>query len=221
MSGPAYPPSNLPGANAIGTFAIGASSIGAIKPFDWWRTVISQYANSPILMQLIENFDDCVDQTANLEQFFDLIWNVDTAQGYGLDVWGRIVAVNRVLKIGVGPPYFGFDEGIDYQPFGTGGLGPFYSGQQTTENYLLSDPGFRVLILAKAFSNICDGSIKSINRLLITLFGSSGKGYVVDNLDMTMSYVFEFKLSPVQAAILTNSGVFPKPTGVSYNIVQL
>ena len=223
MTGPPYPPQpgDFSGTNAIGVFSIGRSPIGALKAFDYWRTIISQYANSPILTQMIQDFDDCVDQTANLEQFFDLIWNVDTAQGYGLDVWARIVAVNRVIKIGTGLPYFGFVEGLDYQPFGTGGLGPFYSGQQTTENYLLSDPGFRVLILAKAFSNICDGSIKSINRLLLTLFGSSGKAYVVDNLDMTMNYTFEFQLSPLQSAILTSSGVFPKPTGVSYTIVQL
>lgn len=222
MTGPQYPPApgDFSGTDAIGVFSIGRSPIGALKAFDYWKTIISQYANSPILTKMIENFDDCVDQTANLEQFFDLIWNVDTAQGYGLDVWARIVAVNRVLKIASGPPYFGFDEGLDYQDFAPGGLGPFYSGQKLTDNYLLADDGFRVLILAKAFSNICDGSINSINRLLLTLFGSSGKAYVVDDLDMTMKYVFEFPLSSLQLAILTSSGVFPKPTGVSYTVVQ-
>lgn len=223
MSGPNYPPqpAAVPGSNAIGTFIIGGSPIGPLKDFDVWSTVISQYANSPRLMQLILNFQDAIDQTQNLDNFFDLIWNIDTAVGYGLDVWARIVAVNRVLKLAVGPPYFGFDEGVDYQDFGPGGLGPFYSGGKLTDNYILADDGFRVLILAKAFSNICDGSVKSINRLLLTLFGSSGKCYVRDNLDMSMDYVFEFQLDPLQSAILVNSGVFPKPTGVSFNIVQL
>lgn len=223
MTGPNYPPQ--PGAdpfsNEIGTFTIGQSAIGPIKPFDAWSTVMSQYANSPILMQMIMNFQDCVDQTRNIDLFFDSVINIQTATGYGLDVWGRIVAVNRVLKISAGPPYFGWEEGLDYQPFGPGGLGPFYSGQKLTDNYILSDDGFRVLILAKAFSNICDGSVESINRLLLTLFGSSGKAYVRDNNDMTFDYVFEFQLTALQSAILTNSGVFPKPTGVSYSVVQL
>jgi len=224
MTGPDYPPS--PGAAGggagIGTFIIGASPIGSVKPFNVWRTVISQYANSPRLMQLILNFQDYIDPTVNLDRFFNLIWNLDTAVGYGLDVWGRIVAVNRVLKIAVGPRYFGFEEGTpDYEPFGTGGLGPFYSGQKLTDNYILTDDGFRVLILAKAFSNICDGSIPAINRLLLMLFGTSGKCYVVDNLDMTFKYVFEFQLTQLQYSILVNSGVFPKPTGVSYTIDQL
>jgi hypothetical protein len=38
---------------------------------------------------------------------------------------------------------------------------------------------------------------------------------------MTFKYVFEFPLTALQLSILTNSGVFPKPTGVSYTIVQL
>ena len=225
MTGPVYPPQpvDLAGTNAIGVFTIGGSSVGSIKPFSIWPTIISQYANSPTIVALIQNFQDAIDQTKNLDSFFDLIWNVDTAQGYGLDVWARIVAVNRVLKLVVGPRYWGFDEGgtLDYDLYGPGGDSPYYSGQKLTENYELTDDGFRVLILAKAFSNICDGSIKSINRLLITLFGNSGKAYVLDTGSMTMQYTFEFPLTPLQLAILTNSGVFPKPTGVSFTIQQV
>lgn len=222
MTGPPYPPqpAAVPGSNVIGVFSIGRSPVGSIIPYDIWQTIVSQYANSPRLMTLIQNFQDCIDQTRNLDSFFDLIWNVDTAQGYGLDVWGRIVAVNRVLSIGTGPPFFGFQEGVDYQDFGPGGVGPFYNGAKLTTNFILTDDGFRVLILAKAFSNICDGSIASINRLLQTLFGSFGKAYVIDHTDMSFVYNFEFKLSQLQLAILMNSGVFPKPTGVSYTVVQ-
>jgi hypothetical protein len=223
MTGPPYPPQpgDASGTNAIGSFSIGRSPVGSIVPFSIWTTIVSQYANSPKLTAMIQNFQDAIDQTKNLDAFFDLIWNVDTAVGYGLDVWGRIVAVNRVLKLVEGPPWFGFEEGVDYQPFGPGGLGPFYSGQKLTDNFILSDDGFRVLILAKAFSNICDGSIKSINRLLIVLFGTSGKAYVRDNSNMSFDYIFEFKPTALQQAILVNSGVFPKPVGVSYTVVTL
>lgn len=218
MTGPNYPREDLPGSNAIGSLVIGVSPIGTLKPFDVWRTVMSQYANSPALMGIIQSLQDCIDQTANIDRFFDLVVNVYTAQGYGLDVWGRIVAVNRVLSIGVGPKYWGFDEGglVDYEPFNQ--EGPFYSGQKLTQNWILSDTGFRVLILAKAFSNICDGSVPAINRLLRMLFGSSGKCYVVDNGDMTMTYKFEFNPTAVQLAILEQSGVFPRPTGVSATV---
>lgn len=219
MTGPAYPPSAAPGSNAIGILAIGQSQVGSIPAYDWWQTVLSQYANSPILIQLIQDFFSYVDQTKNLDDFFDLMWNVYTAQGYGLDCWGTIVAVNRVLHLGLGIQYFGFDEGgiTDYTPFN---VAPFYAGQRLTDNYILNDDGFRVLILAKAFSNICDGSIPAINRLLTMLFGTSGKCYCTDTGNMTMTYTFEFKPNAVQLAILTQSGVMPTPTGVAYTIVQ-
>lgn len=176
LTGPPYPPLPGAGSNAIGNFKIGISSIGDIPPFQWWTTVISQYANSTVITQLIENFFNYVDQTRNLEDFFDLIWNVDTAEGYGLDVWGRIVGVNRVLAVIASPPYFGFDEA---SPGSVGwGQASFYSGAVLTNNFALSHEAFRLLIFAKALANITNGSIQSINQLLLNLFPNRGNCYV-------------------------------------------
>jgi hypothetical protein len=211
----------LPGSNAIGNFIIGVSPIGDIPALDYWRTIISQYANSPTLTQLIQNFDECVDQTINMSNFFDFIWNVDTAQGYGLDVWGRIVGVSRVLHIVSDTSlYFGFDEATTLSAFGFNQQ-PFFSGSLLTSNFNLSDDAFRILIFAKALANISDGSVKAINQLLINLFPNRGNCYVRDNLDMTMNYVFEFVLTPVEQAILGQSNVLPKPVGVLATIIQL
>lgn len=188
------------------------------QPLNVLQTLLSQYANSPVLLAILTQFTEALTRLVDFERFYELIWNVDTAQGYGLDVWGRIVGVNRVLDLGLGPRYFGFQEGLpDYDPFN---VSPFYDGEALTQNYALSDDGFRVLILAKAYSNICDGSSSSINRLLKMLFGSSGRCYVVDNLDMSFVYKFEFTLTPLQRAILVQSGVMPRPTGVSVTIVE-
>lgn len=219
MTGPAYPPGPAPGSNAIGTFAIGQSGVGTIPAFDWWQTVLSQYANSPIITQMISDFFDDVDQTKNLDDFFNMMFDVYTAVGYGLDCWGTIVAVNRVLKLPTGTQYLGWDEGgtVDYAPFNQA---PWYSGQKLTDRYILTDDGFRVLIIAKALANICDGSIPAINKILRTLFSGSGKAYCTDEGGMAMTYTFEFVLSPLQYAIVTQSGVLPTPTGVSYTVVQ-
>jgi hypothetical protein len=98
---------------------------------------------------------------------------------------------------------------------------PFYSGAPLTTNFALSDDAFRVLIFAKALSNITDGSIKAINQLLINLFPGRGNAYVVDNLDMTMVYTFEFSLSTVEAAIMAQSGVFLILRAFSRTSVQI
>ncbi len=212
MSGPPYPPPPRPGNNAIGSFAIGISPIGTIKPFDEWTTIISQYANSDALTALIGSFDACLDQTKNFDDFFDLIWNVNTAVGYGLDVWGRIVGVGRVLQIEVGA-YFGMEgpAGSSGEPYS---VAPFYAGTTLTNNYALTDDAYRKLIFAKALANISDGSIKSINQILLNLFPFRGNCYVADGNDMTLTYTFLFALSLVELAIVQQSGVLPKPTGI-------
>lgn len=219
-AGPPYPhPSPAPGSNAIGAFAIGVSQIGDIPLFDYWQTVMSQYANSPILTQLITNFFQYIDQTTNFESFYDLIWNVDTAQGYGLDVWGRIVGVTRTLNLANAGRYFGFEEqSITVDPFN---VSPFYSGQTLTTSFQLSDSAFRTLIFAKALANITNCSIQAINQLLLNLFPGRGNCYVTDGLNMTMTYTFAFTLTTVEAAIITQSGVLPKPAGVLATVVQL
>lgn len=207
-----------PGSNAIGRFIIGVSPIGTIELFDFWDTVISQYANSPTIIALIANFNSYLDQTVNLDNFYDLMRSVATAQGYGLDVWGNIVGVSRTLHIIGADTFFDFEEsGLSANGFGQA---PFFTGQQLTSNFDLSDSAFRVLILAKAFANICDGSIKSINQILLNLFPNRGNAFVTDGLDMTMTYTFGFVLSPVELAIVEQSGVLPKSVGVAATVVQ-
>lgn len=246
-TGPPYPPPPQPGSNAIGSFIIGVSPIGNIAAFDYWKTIISQYANSPIITGLIANFFEYLDQTRNFDNFFDYIWNIETAEGYGLDVWGRIVGVNRILQVPSGE-YFGFAEASP----GSFGFGqaPFYSGQDLTDNYTLSDAAYRQLIFAKAAANITNGSIPAINRILMTLFPNRGNCYVTEGGNngtwfgfmesinangfnqeafysgspvtfMTMTYTFEFQPTPVELAIIQNSGVLPKPTGVAASVVIL
>ena len=168
-----------------------------------------------------------IDPTANIQAFYDLVWNVNTAVGYGLDVWGRIVGVGRVLQLG-NQDLFGFEN-----PGNTAASGqplnqaPFYNGGTVTNNYALLDGPFRALILAKALANISDGTIPSINQILINLFGATGplpipgNSYVTDGENMTMTYTFGSTLDSVSEAIVFQSGALPKPCGVLATVVQL
>lgn len=190
---------------------------------DLLQTVASQYANSPIIMQLLRDMNSFIDPRVDLDAFFTNIWNVQTATGYGLDVWGRIVGVNRVVKIVGDQKYLGFSEADDIpltdpRPFGQA---PFFSGFVSGDNYSLSDEAFRKLILVKALANITDCSVKAINQILRNLFGSLGSAYCTDDGNMQMSYVFNFTIDPVDYAIITQSGAMPKPVGVHATVIQL
>lgn len=61
------------------------------------QTIISQYGNSATISKLIQNMNDNIDPRADIDNFYHFIWNVDTAEGFGLDIWGRIVGVDRSI----------------------------------------------------------------------------------------------------------------------------
>lgn len=184
--------------------------------YNWKDTVQKQFGSSTRLLQMISDFNQYIDPTVNLDAFYNNIWNVETATGYGLDVWGRIVGVTRVLQVGTT-----VNLGAT-GPAGTSGdsmnVAPFYSGGPTTTNYSLTDDAFRQLIYAKALFNISNGSTQAINNILMLLFGSSGQCWVIDNLNMSMVYHFAFTPTPVQLAIISQSNVLPRPSGISATV---
>lgn len=177
------------------------------------RTIISQYANSPTLCGLIDGFNQCIDPRSNIQAFLDYVWNVQTAQGFGLDIWGKIVGLNtREVIVTADIDYFGFDTGVtDTFPFGEG---IFYVDADGVNVYRLSDTAFRTAILIKAMSNISRCTVQSINRIISRLFRSRGACYVIDLGGMRMRYVFEFAMFPWEEAVVDQLNILPKPAGV-------
>lgn len=175
------------------------------------QTIISQYATSATLLQLIYNMDSYIDPSADINAFYNSVWDIDQAVGFGLDNWGKIVGVSRAITVPVNSPAFGFNESTDGYPFGAE---PFYAGPQTG-SYLLSDTAFRTLILVKALANISNCTAASYNQLLNNLFSGRGNCFISDLGNMQMRYTFEFVLQPWELSIIQNSGVFPRPAGVS------
>jgi len=182
-------------------------------------TFISQYANSPTMIALAGRMISAIDPYQLINDFYNDVWNIDTAIGYGLDVWGRIVGVSRVLQVpGTNNlTYFGFDEALpNVHSFGHG---PFYSGPPASAGYVLTDDAYRFLILVKAAANISGSSYTDMNRLLMMLFPNRGVACVQSNGNMHMWLVINFTLQPFEIAILRDSGVFPTPTGVGMDIM--
>lgn len=184
---------------------------------EYKKTILSQYANSPTLLSLIESFNDCIDPRENVDAFYKNIWDLQTAKGIGLDIWGKIVNVPRKLKLNDLPTAFGFFESKSTptarfpKPWNQS---PFYNGTWLTGYYLLDDDAYRRLIYVKAFANISQNTIPNFNQLLQNLFLGRGRCWVEDGLDMTITYHFEFELSPLDWSILSNLDVIPRPAGV-------
>lgn len=182
-------------------------------------TIESQYANSPTLLQLIQNMNEYVDPRASFQMFYDFVWNVDTAQGFGLDILGKIVGVTRLLKVPGAGDTFGFNNASsppDWRPFGQG---TFSRGTDGTLSVRLPDNAFRVLVLTKALANIVATNARSINQLLQNLFPGRGRAYVIDLGGMAMQYTFEFSLEVWEFAMLVSA--LPHPAGVAVSVVVI
>jgi len=190
----------------------------ALVPPVWPKALISQYANSPRIVALIESFSDAIDADGLSDLFFDSIWNIDTASEFGLEVWARIVNVRRTLYVPGGQTgnLFGFAEEGSDNVFGFNQW-PFNTLNTLTPNYVLPVEDFRRLILVKAFSNISDVSIPSMNAALLQMFPGRGNVYVADEGAMHAAFVFLFQPTALELAILLQSGAFATPSGVKFS----
>lgn len=179
-------------------------------------TLLSQYANSPAITGIVAAMNAWIDPTIDLDAFYHYVWNVQTAQGFGLDIWGRIVNIPRQITITPLPDYLGFDEATPGSyPFNQA---PFYTGVASTSTYLLGDDAYRVLIMTKALANISSFTAPGMNTLLQYLFAGRGSCYVLENWPMQIQYVFNFSLQPWEASVIQNPALMPRPAGVGVTI---
>jgi hypothetical protein len=155
------------------------------------QTIISQYGNSATISQLIYNMNENIDPRADIDNFYDVVWNVDTAVGFGLDIWGRIVGLPTGRNI--------------------------YTNPVT----VLNDDQFRTIILLKALSNISITTSPTFNQLLRNLFPGRGRCYVSDQGSMQMRYTFEFPLEPFEIQIMAQPEIFLRPAGVQVGILVI
>lgn len=193
--------------------------------FDVDQTVISQYANSPTILALVEDFAQWFDPNQDLQDFYLAVWNIETAYGFGLDIWGIILGVSRVIPIPGTSGAFGFDNTdvpSDWENFGNRNNalagGPFFSGQISTGSYRLDDGPYLTLLLTKALANICATTAPALNALITSLFPGRGRCYTQDLGGMEMAYFFNFALTSIELSILEFSGVLAHPAGVGVSI---
>lgn len=104
--------------------------------------ILTQYSGSPTIVQLLSDFRDNIDPQADINLFIEKIMNIDTAEGIGLDILGRIIGMARVVR---------------------------YGGQTIT----LTDNLYRRLLMYKAFANISDSTMATMNKMLYLLFGEN------------------------------------------------
>lgn len=161
--------------------------------FDPRLTIISQYANSPTLVQMIDSLHQQITPDSNFQMFYDYIWNIDTAQGFGLDILGRIVNLPRQLNI---PEIFGF---------------PIPAGP-----YSMTDDQYRQALKFKAMSNIIDSSAFSINSQMRMLSNGRGNAFVQHTGTMLIKYTFFYAPEPYEYVLFSQGDIAMRGAGVDF-----
>lgn len=173
-------------------------------------TILSQYSASPRILALAHGFALRLDPAPDIDTFFENVFDIETARGWGLDNWGRILGVPRGVQVAT-VDWFGY-YGSGLQPWNNA---PFFNPAQATDNYLLTDEAYRKLLMYKAAANIGSADAATINRLLKQVFPDTFD-HIVDNGDMSIRAVFNDYLQPVEIGILNTYGALNKGAGVQW-----
>lgn len=138
------------------------------------------------------------------------VFDIDTANDFGLSVWARILNVPLSFEVEGSKTKAAFGFGVNHKNFENGNFARASSGeiQLTTQQR-------RLVIKLRYFQLVSRGAVTEINQFLKLLFGSEGRAFVVDSLDMTFAtYFFSFAPDFNLRTILERFDLLPRPAGV-------
>lgn len=192
-----------------------------IQAFDFsvnlLRALLWQHNEAARLETLLRGKQEWYDQnqTAFWTDWVTDVFNLTTANDFGLNVWAIILGLPFVSNAGEGPqdkPTWGF--GSAHVNFGNGNFQPWINFPLTTE-------ARRLILRLRYFQLTTRGTVPEINQFMAYLFQDMGYVYVMDGLDMTARYVFGFPLSQDLQIVFDTFDVLPRPAGVRVDYVVL
>lgn len=129
----------------------------------------------------------CVDIS---KEYFDNIYNISTAKGKGLDLWGTLLNFPRYI-------YNGEENGLE-----------------------LTDDEYRVVLQVVYSTFAVEPTIPNLNHVMRLIFGTQGlTAYVIDELDMGfITYVFTQQLPVWLNIVFYTYEILPRPMGVGARI---
>ena len=151
-----------------------------------------QYKNTNIetlINGLTELYDKLITQP--LKEFYDNIYNLDTAKNIGLDLWGERLNFPRTIKY--------IDETTDKE-----------------SAVILQDEEYRLILQIITLKFYTRMSVPGINKTLKELFSYyNAEAYTIDNQDMTfVNYIFVWEIPEYLKQAFDNYDLLPHPLAV-------
>lgn len=181
---------------------------------DLLRAILWQYNDAVRMQSLLAQKQAWYEETQT-EFWTDWVrdvFNLYTANEFGLSVWGVILGI----PLSIGLPGTGaravwgfgaFNQNFEHGNFGRDSAG--VAGLTLEQK--------RLVLQLRYFQLVSDGSVPHTNFVLKHIFGS---GYVLDlSGDMEVTYVFPVALPSAVQTVLQNFDLLPRPAGVKINIL--
>jgi hypothetical protein len=183
-------------------------------------TVQSQYAASEKILSLAAQYQEHIDPHVDIDLFYEKMFNIYTAEGVGLDNWGVILGIGRMIEAPFPGECFGFDRS-SLHPFDQLPFAPDSGTAIADTTVTLDDDPYRWLLLYKAMANISASTAKAQNHLLRMLVNTGiasfpHAAYVLEVDKMVIRWVFEDSLTPMQAAVFKAAGTLARGAGVGW-----
>jgi hypothetical protein len=195
-----------------------------IQDFDFsvnlLRHILWQYNDAARLQALLQQKQDWY--TGNQEAFWRWwivnVFDLRTANDFGLSVWGKILCESREKFMPGSPPeYPAWGFGDHARNFERGNFRRAQGGYQR-----LHLEQFRLLLQLRYFKFVSRGTVPEINAFMHRLFGGQGNVYVLDPLDMSFAvYVFSYEPGSWIRFVLEDMDALPRPAGVGARIVVM
>ena len=160
----------------------------------------------------------------DIQNAFDL----DTAYGEQLTILGKYIGVPRYYQTALSPDYYGFKDYDTGEPQNNNGMRDYDGGFNesvlwlsyetgNTQTAYIPDTIYRTLLKLQVDLNKNDSTIQNIQKYLLKFFGESV--YLVDNHDMTMTYIYNPSSIPIAVELLPT--FLPHPMGVLIDLVDI
>lgn len=179
---------------------------------DLLKALLWQHNNATALETLLRRKQEWYDvnQSAFWQSWYTDVFNLDTANEFGLSVWSRILAVPLQVQIEGSREKEAFGFGANHKNFNTGNFARGQAGEQP-----LTREQSRLVLKLRYFQLVSRGAVTEINEWLAALFEGQGTVFVVDSLDMTFAtYFFGFTPDAQLRFILEKYDLLPRPAGV-------
>lgn len=158
------------------------------------------------------------------------VFNLDTADTFGLEVWGITLGVSRPYQ---DPENYSIDSdgdivflnsqtGLWHKIFASGENGKatfalVAKGAQTKARILVDNDTYRRFLKGRIFLFNSNGSMPDIIKYLEMVF--PGKPvYALNGLDMTVTVIFAYQPSQSDLALIQSPDFLPLPAGVELNL---